>query len=343
MATSDALRRFHARRGKRLGGSDMAVVLGESRWKTRRQLWLEKTGQVPEQVAPDNDHQRRGKRQEAVMAALWKEQRGGKFIPTYSMTHPVHACLGGHPDRIWEEPETQARVLVEFKCPNVFYFKTLEQKAEAPLEWVIQARHYLLCNPLLAYAVLYIYSPEVDRGLAIRIDRDAAFEETLVREGLAFWQLVETMTPPEETEAEEEAAAEEASFVATEDAELEALAAQYAEAQALAADADAIKDAASEALNKALGKGTASPRLGKFAIGRVRLSVWQQADGVQLDAKKLAALMPLDRDAVTEYLLKYYTQQEVAGLLKQWTLDLTKCYSRKAGSFQKRVTLLGEG
>lgn len=43
---------WHKLRGKGLGGSDIASVLGENKYKSKHQLWLEKTNKVkPEQIS----------------------------------------------------------------------------------------------------------------------------------------------------------------------------------------------------------------------------------------------------------------------------------------------------
>lgn len=65
-------------RSKFIGGSDVAAILGISKWKTAYQLWLEKTGQAEDEPV-DEKRERvfaRGKRLEPVVLDMLTEDTG---------------------------------------------------------------------------------------------------------------------------------------------------------------------------------------------------------------------------------------------------------------------------
>ena len=61
-------------RSKGIGGSDVASVLGISKWKSPVQLWMEKTGRA--ESAPDNNTFRRGRALEPIVLDEYTAQTG---------------------------------------------------------------------------------------------------------------------------------------------------------------------------------------------------------------------------------------------------------------------------
>src|SRR3954468_14878507 len=59
-----------------IGGSDIAAILGLSRYKTPLAVWAEKTGQVEPNEGPEKLHLTLGRRLEAVIAELFTEKTG---------------------------------------------------------------------------------------------------------------------------------------------------------------------------------------------------------------------------------------------------------------------------
>lgn len=83
---------WHAARAQGIGGSEIAAVLGLSRWESRFSLWHRKAGTVPPQE--ENAEMEAGKRLEPVILQ--------KFLDD----HPEYAAMVGgtycHPDRPWQ-------------------------------------------------------------------------------------------------------------------------------------------------------------------------------------------------------------------------------------------------
>jgi len=63
-----------AERRRGLGGSDASTVAGVNRWGSRYELWLDKTGRLPDR--PDNLAMRMGRALEPVVATLFSEETG---------------------------------------------------------------------------------------------------------------------------------------------------------------------------------------------------------------------------------------------------------------------------
>ena len=57
-----------------IGGSDAAAAVGLSPWKTRLELWLEKTGQTPDRE--ETPEMRRGTLLEPVVKQLYADATG---------------------------------------------------------------------------------------------------------------------------------------------------------------------------------------------------------------------------------------------------------------------------
>ena len=81
-----------------IGGSDVAAILGISKWKTAYQLWLEKTGQADDE--PTNEQRERvlarGKRLEPVVLDMLTEETGieitGRNLRYTDADLPFMAC-----------------------------------------------------------------------------------------------------------------------------------------------------------------------------------------------------------------------------------------------------------
>lgn len=348
-----------------LGGSDVAVILGLDPFKSPRQLWLEKTGQVPMPVV-DNVHVRRGHRQEPVALAAYQEQLDVRdprevLVPAtllderdlplvHAATHPF---LRGHVDAIALPADRRGALrevgrVIEAKAPALGTFLKYQREG-LPDRYIIQLQSYLTMFGL-ARGEWVIFSAEHDQLLPVPVERDPVVEEAILEQTARFWRCVETLTPPpEETVAEAlpPLAPDEQTLAETrwESEEARRILADYREARALAESAKALKDEA-EARVRALIAGKPG-RYEAEGIGRV---VYVQTKGARrFDAKKLAALAPLDRDRVLDLVATMVREtggapddtraRELAvQALAGCELDLDACYTTSAPGTQLRFT-----
>lgn len=124
-----------------VGGSEAAIVLGLSRFKTSRELYHEKRGEIPISYV-ENDVQRWGRLLEGAVTQEYSE-RTKRVVrrPEATLWHPTHAFMCGHPDGITE-------------CRRLFEAKTVvPQLADlwgdagtdmVPQDYLLQCQHYLV-------------------------------------------------------------------------------------------------------------------------------------------------------------------------------------------------------
>ena len=102
---------WKAARTRRIGGSDIAVIMGVSPYRTRRELWAEKTGRVKERDIANLPHVKRGVDAEPIARALLEKRRGVTYISPV-LVHPTYswavASLDGLCDRHTLEIKTMS-------------------------------------------------------------------------------------------------------------------------------------------------------------------------------------------------------------------------------------------
>ena len=102
--TADRRRQWLAERVTGIGGSDAAVVLGLSPWKSRYELWAEKSLAIPQDESEPSPHLDLGNNLEAVVLRLL-ELRTGRHVEAAEafklVRHPEHNWLFCTPDG-WE-------------------------------------------------------------------------------------------------------------------------------------------------------------------------------------------------------------------------------------------------
>ncbi|MCM3436812.1 YqaJ viral recombinase family protein [Bacillus licheniformis] len=125
-------------RQKGIGGSDAAVVLGLSKWKTPFELWLEKTGQVmPEESQSEAAYF--GTILEDVVAKEF-ELRSGKKVrrKNQMLKHPDHEFIIANLDRMI----VGEKAILECKTTSAYNLKEWEDN-EIPANYIVQVQHYL--------------------------------------------------------------------------------------------------------------------------------------------------------------------------------------------------------
>ncbi|OMI06409.1 hypothetical protein BVL54_21900 [Bacillus paralicheniformis] len=125
-------------RQKGIGGSDAAVLLGLSKWKTPFELWLEKTGQVmPEESQSEAAYF--GTILEDVVAKEF-ELRSGKKVrrKNQMLKHPYHEFIIANLDRM----VVGEKAILECKTTSAYNMKEWEDD-EIPANYIVQVQHYL--------------------------------------------------------------------------------------------------------------------------------------------------------------------------------------------------------
>lgn len=172
-----------------IGGSDALAVLGLDPWKTRMEVWLDKTDS--EVSREQSDRMRWGQVVEAPIAAWFTERTGVRTRRCGLLRHGER-----HWQRVSVDRLTSDGGLLEVKNTNWHRRgewedgegEIVSDGAEA------QAQHAMAVTGLPhAWVCAQVGGePPVIR----RVDRDEAFIATLTACEAEFWALVEARTPP---------------------------------------------------------------------------------------------------------------------------------------------------
>jgi len=171
-----------------IGGSDAAAAIGLNRWKSRLKLYLEKIGELEDNV--DSEATYWGRILEGVVAEEFT-RRTGKAV------RRVNAILI-HPEFEWMIATIDRKVvgenaILEVKTTAAWNNKEWEHD-EIPQEYIIQAQHYMAVTGAdLTYFAVLVGGQKL---LIKEFVRDDELIEMIIREEQKFWQMVENRTPP---------------------------------------------------------------------------------------------------------------------------------------------------
>ncbi len=178
---------WHAARRLGVGSSDIAVIAGESPYRSPYELWAEKTGLVPtsEPGADQAELFEIGHLMEPVLLELY-ERRTGR--------HPKRAHqMRVHPDLPWAFASLDAiapvRRVVEAKWTN----SSRWGDAGVPDDVLLQVQWQLFVTGWHVADVVALKGP---RSRIVEVPRDAGIIDEVVALATEFWQRVESRTPP---------------------------------------------------------------------------------------------------------------------------------------------------
>jgi putative phage-type endonuclease len=181
-------------RRKGIGGSDMAAVLGVDPYRTARELYAIKTGELPEN--PDTSFTRAGRALEAAIAELATEEYKWTLRQKHvAVVHKGFDKLQGHVDRTI----VGEKIIVELKSVDQWVYKTSGEYGEpgtdqVPQRYLLQVATYMACFDYpLAYVVVLVGG---NRLVRYEVRRDAELESMILDGAREFWGYVERGEPP---------------------------------------------------------------------------------------------------------------------------------------------------
>lgn len=187
---------WHKFRSKGIGASEAPSVLSVSPWTTRFELWTYKTGLL----APPEPHvnaakaMQRGIDNEPIARKLYIEKTGINVEPVTAI-HPEHDFIRASLDG-WNE---EKKHIIEIKVPGLEDLKKA-RKGQVPEKYRWQINQQFLVTD--ANTCDYVVYDGKEELIIIPVERNKADEEVLLAELIAFWELVETKTPPSIDEAD---------------------------------------------------------------------------------------------------------------------------------------------
>jgi len=173
-----------------IGGSDIAAVMGMSRWKTPLRLWSEKTGKIEAPDLSDNEAVEMGTDLEEFVAQKFA-QRTGKTVrrAPKKYIHKDYDFMAANVDRLI----TSTDELLE--CKTCTLWKKEEWEAGIPEEYILQVIWYLGITGRSAGWIAVLIGGQ--KFMYKKIDFDTELFDTMVEKARLFWQCVQDEIPPE--------------------------------------------------------------------------------------------------------------------------------------------------
>ena len=176
-------------RNKGIGGSDIASILGMSRYKSQFQLWLEKTGQAEAEDLSENEAVYWGTVLEDAVANRFCELTGKKVRRNGTLADDEYPFMLANVDRMVVGEDAG----LECKTTSGFNGKAWDGD-EVPDAYYLQCQWYMMVTGCKTWYIACLIGgnkfvwKEVPRNEAdIKAIREAAVE---------FWQKVENMEMP---------------------------------------------------------------------------------------------------------------------------------------------------
>lgn len=171
-------------RMKGIGGSDVAAVLGISRWKSAIRVYLEKIGEAPEEEV--NEAMEIGKRIEDFIADLFKEKTGLHVVRCNAILQSSeYPWMIANVDREVYDPETDSWGILELKNVSQYMQKDWEGE-EIPPEAYVQLQHYLIVTGRTwGYIAGLIGGKRFEYK---RFELDEELAEEIIRREEKFWK-----------------------------------------------------------------------------------------------------------------------------------------------------------
>lgn len=180
-------------RRKFIGSSDAAAIAGLNPWRNKVAVWMDKTGQMPDEDI-DNERMYWGRVLEDVVAKEFSLRNGWRVQrDNFIRIHPKFKFMGCNLDRVVFHPE-RGRGVLEIKTTNEWMRKEWDGD-EVPDMYFIQVQHQLAVTGLpYAYMAVLIGGNKYKDYL---VERDDEIIKYLTQIEAEFWLLVEGGVLPE--------------------------------------------------------------------------------------------------------------------------------------------------
>jgi len=277
-----------------IGGIDAPViVLPNPKWKTKYQLWLEKTGRVEPKDISDKPEVEFGILQEEVVRKKFIKDTGYEVIkPEEAIFHKQYDFIGAHLDGLGIDENGNQFV---FEAKTSRYGKGWENDSIPP-DYQIQVAHYLMVADA-TYAFIAVLISGCDYH-CYKIYRDYELEKEILEREIDFWENnIMKDIPPELTTIEDYNYVEREETIAEAEPETKTLIKQYQDLQSAIKELEEQKEALKLEIIKAMG--TSEYLKADNVIVR-----YQKVESSTIDTKKLRAELP---HIAEKYLRKNYS------------------------------------
>jgi len=179
---------WHSLRKTKITATDASVIMGESHWKTRIQLYHEKLSNDP--PMPPNERMQRGVDLEPIARDLFILKTGTIVKPAVVVRDWAMASLDGISD--------DGKFVVEIKCPG-------KKDHDAALTGFIPSHYYAQLQHQMYVTdvqnMSYFSFDGVD-GVSVHVKRDNKYIEKMIEEEKKFYDCLINKVPPEPSESD---------------------------------------------------------------------------------------------------------------------------------------------
>lgn len=195
----DGSEEWHEQRAKGIGGSDAAVIMEVSPWKSKLELWVEKVQGIRKEFK-SNDLMKWGKILEIPIIDEYRKDSGREVIIDEDLchfSHPIHDFMIGNTDGIITDENKIGNGILEVKVKNVYTKWEPDWKTgNIPIYYKIQMQHYLNISKCLwgSFAVLDLSAMEL---VWFDVERDDDLANMLIEKEIDFWDMVTNKIRPE--------------------------------------------------------------------------------------------------------------------------------------------------
>lgn len=172
-----------------IGGSDVAAILGLSKWRTPYSVWQDKTGQGVE--VEDNAPMKWGRALEPVIRQEYAEQTGRIVLqPADMLRHPKHDFMLANLDGMTEDGR-----VVEIKTARNANGWGEPGSDQVPQDYLFQVQHYMAVTGFVVADVAVLIGGSDFR--LYEVPADAELQEMMIDAEAEFWKRVLDNNPPE--------------------------------------------------------------------------------------------------------------------------------------------------
>jgi putative phage-type endonuclease len=179
---------FLANRLTGIGGSDAAVALGLSPFRTALELYLEKRGEIP--PTEETETMLWGKLLEPVIRQRYSTLTGRTVRVPPFMRHPKYEFVVAHPDGV-----TDDKRLFEAKTARSADGWGEPGTDAIPRFYLIQVQHYMMVTATPVADVSVLIGGSDFR--TYEVPADAELQEMILEGEADFWRRVQAGQPPE--------------------------------------------------------------------------------------------------------------------------------------------------
>lgn len=179
-------------RKKGIGGSDVASILGISKWSSAIELWLDKTNQKNDSVEV-NEAMEWGKILEPVIREHFAAATCKTVMEVKAMLqHPDHPFMIADVDGVTTD-DNGAPAILEIKTASEY--KRDEWLEGVPTYYQTQVQHYLCVTGVKKAYVAVLIGGNTFR--VYEVDADPEIQQMLIAVEKNFWNMVTNMIRPD--------------------------------------------------------------------------------------------------------------------------------------------------